>query len=188
MPNHSAPLEHGVRKSLCVCACTLVGVCVSFGQLFKVESCPRQSRLSGRRQADNGGASVRQGLHLKVTHTYTHTRTYTCAHTGSCVYKQAQYISTWNAHITAHTTYFFCPCVVSIYHFCIYLKAFPRSLFIFSSPSLPLFLFPTVFPIALYFSCSLPPLPLFAHVISPFNFTYLELAADSLKYPAVHLR
>lgn len=45
-------------------------VCVFFGQLFKVENCPRQSRLSGRRQADNGGASVCQGLHLKVTHTH----------------------------------------------------------------------------------------------------------------------
>lgn len=35
---------------------------------------------------------------------------------------------------------------------------------------------------------SLRPLHLSTPVISPFNFTYLELAADSLKYLAVHFR
>lgn len=51
-------------------------------------------------------------------------------------------------------------------------------------------------PVVIFISISLSPLlphplhplHLCTHVISPFNFTYLELAADSLKYPAVHSR
>lgn len=181
MPNQTAPLELGERKSWCVCVWRGVGgiggawwVGVFFGQLFKEESCLRQSRLSGRRQADNGGASLCQGLHLKVT--YTHTPIGTNKHTH-----------TLSHHIPALTIPFLS--FDSIYHFYIQLKAFPTCLFLSISITSCMAIF---FSFLLFFSWFLPftsvhPI-LSTHVISLFNSTYLELTADSLKYPEVDRR
>lgn len=92
-----------------------------------------------------------------------------------------------NTPLPAARTHFLLLCG-SIYHYYINLKAFPRCLLCFSS------IRPSIRPSPLLFSPSpllpnsLHPLHLSTPVISPFNFTYLELAADSLKYLGVHFR
>lgn len=124
---------------------------------------------------------------LTHTHTHAHAHIHMCTHGLMCIQTSTVHKHLKRTHHCPHHILFLSLCgfYLSFLHLS---ESFSKKSLYFSSPSLPLFLFPTVFPIALYFSCSLPPLPLFAHVISPFNFTYLELAADSLKYPAVHLR
>lgn len=176
---HANPLcPTGVRKSLCVresvCLCVWQWECVSFGRLFKVDSCPRQSRLSGRRQADNGGACVCQGLHLKVTHIHTHTYKIQSkqAHTPeSCKSLPTPYI------------YFLSLCVFFFfYYFSLLLlsESFSKTSFSSMSISLPPFPFQYVTAFTLFF----PPLmfPALHSRLSgpPFHFTSLELVADSL--------